>query len=47
MDPIALMELVFGAFYGLIRAHLEGRVEFDDALIESAEVACWDAVAAT
>ncbi len=46
MDPVALMELVFGAFYGLIRAHLEGRVAFDDALIESAEAACWDAVAA-
>ena len=45
LDPTALMELVFGAFYGLIRAHLEGRLELTDALIEAAESACWDAVA--
>ncbi len=45
LDPTALMEIVFGAFYGLIRAHLEGRVELTDALIRDAEEACWDAAA--
>ncbi len=45
LDATALMELVFGGFYGLIRAHLEGRVELTDALIREAEEACWDAAA--
>lgn len=45
LDPTALMEILFGAFYGLIRAHLEGRVELNDALIQDAEEACWDAAA--
>jgi AcrR family transcriptional regulator len=45
LDPTVLMELVFGAFYGLIRAHFEGRVELTDELIADAEAACWDTVA--
>lgn len=45
LDATVLMELVFGAFHGLIRAHYEGRVELTDDLIASAEEACWDAVA--
>ncbi len=45
LDPIVLMELVFGGFYGLIRAHYEGRVKLTDELVASAEAACWDTVA--
>ena len=45
LDPTVLMELVFGAFYGLVRAHFEGRVELTDELIANAEQACWDTVA--
>lgn len=45
LDPTVLMELVFGAFYGLIRAHQDGRVELTDELIANTEQACWDAVA--
>jgi TetR/AcrR family transcriptional regulator, repressor of fatR-cypB operon len=46
VDPMVLMELVFGAFNGLFRAHLEGRVFMDDATLAQAEQACWDAVKA-
>lgn len=45
LDATVLMELVFGAFYGLIRAHFEGRVDLTDELIAAAEQACWDTVA--
>ena len=41
-----LMELVFGAFIGMMRAHWEGRVVLDAADRELAEQACWDAIAA-
>lgn len=41
-----LMELVFGAFNGTMRAHYEGRLEVTDAVAEQAEQACWDAIAA-
>ncbi len=44
LDATVLMELVFGAFVGMMRAHWEGRVELNDAVIEQAEQACWDAV---
>lgn len=44
LDATVLMELVFGAFVGMMRAHWEGRVELTDAVIEQAEQACWDAV---
>lgn len=44
-DAHVLMELCFGAFVGLMRAHWEGRVELDEATIAAAEQACWDAVA--
>ena len=39
------MELVFGAFVGMMRAHWEGRLALDAALIAGAEQACWDAIA--
>ena len=40
-----LMELMFGAFIGMMRAHWEGRIPLDEAVIAEAEQACWDAVA--
>lgn len=48
IKPLAaevLMELVFGAFVGMMRAHWEGRFELTDAVIAAAEEACWDTVA--
>ena len=42
--PMLLMELVFGAFNGIIRAHMEGRLILDAAAIDAAEAACWDAI---
>ncbi len=45
LDAVVLMELVFGAFHGLIRAHYDGRIELTDELVDQAEAACWDAVA--
>lgn len=44
MAPELLMELVFGAFNGMFRAQLEGRVTLDEAAIAAAEEACWDTV---
>ncbi len=44
MPAILLMELMFGAFNGMIRAHWEGRIVLDDDTIAAAEAACWDAV---
>jgi AcrR family transcriptional regulator len=46
LDARLLMELVFGAFVGMMRAHWEGRLDLDDAAIAGAEQACWDAIAA-
>jgi hypothetical protein len=43
--PMLLMELVFGAFNGLVRAGQDGRIVLDDAAFDAAEAACWDAVA--
>lgn len=40
-----LMELVFGAFIGMMRAHWEGRIELSADELTAAEQACWDAVA--
>jgi AcrR family transcriptional regulator len=44
VEPQLLMELVFGAFNGIMRAHYEGRIVLDDAHLAAAEAACWDAV---
>jgi AcrR family transcriptional regulator len=41
-----LMELVFGAFVGMMRAHWEGRVELTPEVRDLAERACWDMIAA-
>ncbi|GMV39526.1 MAG: hypothetical protein AMXMBFR64_12420 [Myxococcales bacterium] len=43
--PALLMELVFGAFIGMMRAHWEGRVALTEDDRELAERACWDTVA--
>ena len=40
-----VMELVFGAFIGMIRAHADGRLELTPAAQALAEQACWDAIA--
>lgn len=47
VEPMLLMELVFGAFNGMFRAHVEGRIRLDDKAIRDAEEACWDAVSKT
>jgi TetR/AcrR family transcriptional regulator, repressor of fatR-cypB operon len=45
LDASILMELVFGAFVGMMRAHWEGRVQLSAQAIAEAEAACWDTVA--
>jgi AcrR family transcriptional regulator len=40
-----LMELVFGAFTGMMRAHWERRIELTPEVLREAEQACWDTVA--
>lgn len=46
LDPRIMMELVFGAYNSLMRAEYEGRIDLTPELIEQAEQACWDLVAA-
>jgi TetR/AcrR family transcriptional regulator, repressor of fatR-cypB operon len=46
MDTVLLMELLFGSFVGMMRAHWEGRIELTDAALESARASCWDMMAA-
>lgn len=46
LDPVALMELTFGAFNGMMRAHYDGRLALTDEIITATERACWDMVAA-
>lgn len=45
LEPTILMELVFGAFVGMIRAHWEGRIALTPEAIHGAAEACWDAIA--
>ena len=44
LDAKVLMELMFGAFVGMMRAHWEGRIHLTDEVVRDAEQACWDAV---
>ena len=44
IDPRVLMELIFGAFIGMMRAHWEGRIHLDDSVVAGCEQACWDAI---
>jgi len=45
LDAWVLMELVFGAFIGFMKAHWEGRIQLNEQVIADAEQACWDCVA--
>jgi TetR/AcrR family transcriptional regulator, repressor of fatR-cypB operon len=45
LDAWVLMQLIFGAFIGMMRAHWEGRITLTDDVVRGAEQACWDAVA--
>ena len=45
VDPSALMELIFGAFVGLMQAGYEKRIELSDETTAQLEAACWDTVA--
>jgi AcrR family transcriptional regulator len=45
LDASILMELIFGAFVGMMRAHSEGRIVLSEQAIADAEEACWDAIA--
>ncbi|MDQ3340037.1 MAG: TetR family transcriptional regulator [Myxococcota bacterium] len=44
LDTWVLMELIFGAFVGMMRASYEGRVQLTEETIAGAEQACWDAI---
>jgi len=46
VDATVLMELSFGAFVGMMRAHWERRIELTPEVIAKAEEACWDTVSA-
>ncbi len=45
MNVTLMLELVFGAFVGMMRAHYEGRLALDEDMLRDAEQACWDAIA--
>jgi AcrR family transcriptional regulator len=46
LDPAMLMELAMGAFLGVFRAGLEGRIALDKPMLMAAERCCWEAVRA-
>ncbi len=46
LDPSLLVELANGAFLGVFRAGLEGRVPLDKKTLMDAERCCWEAVRA-
>jgi TetR/AcrR family transcriptional regulator, repressor of fatR-cypB operon len=45
-DPLLLMELVNGAFLGIFRAGIEGRLKLTKELFAVAEQCCWEAIRA-
>jgi AcrR family transcriptional regulator len=45
LDARVLMELVFGAFVGMMRAHWENRIVLTEDVMRDAEQSCWDAIA--
>ena len=45
-DPLLLMELINGAFLGIFRAGIEGRLKLTRELFALAEQCCWEAVRA-
>ena len=44
-STVLLMELVFGAFIGMMRAHWEDRIDLKGDERSLAEQACWDTIA--
>jgi AcrR family transcriptional regulator len=44
MPTLLTMELVFGAFVGMMRARWEGRIELTPESLREAEQACWDLI---
>jgi AcrR family transcriptional regulator len=46
LDPAMLVELANGAFLGVFRAGLEGRIPLDKPTLMAAERCCWEAVRA-
>jgi len=45
-DPLLLMELINGAFLGVFRAGIEGRLKLTKELFAVAEQCCWEAIRA-
>lgn len=45
VDTMLMMELVFGAFTGMMRAKWENRIVLTPAALNDAEQACWDLIA--
>jgi AcrR family transcriptional regulator len=45
-DPILLIELANGAFLGIFRAAIEGRLELSKRMFMEAEQCCWEAIRA-
>lgn len=45
-DPLLLMELINGAFLGIFRASVEGRLKLTKELFMIAEQCCWEAIRA-
>jgi TetR/AcrR family transcriptional regulator, repressor of fatR-cypB operon len=46
IDPTLLLELVNGAFIGVFRAAVQGRLPLTKATLMAAEQCCWEAIAA-
>ena len=46
VDPVLLMDLVNGAFLGVFRAGIEGRLKLTKELFMVAEQCCWEAIRA-
>jgi TetR/AcrR family transcriptional regulator, repressor of fatR-cypB operon len=46
LDPAMLVELVNGAFLGVFRAALEGKIPLRKETLMDAERCCWEAVRA-
>ncbi|MCA9672349.1 MAG: TetR/AcrR family transcriptional regulator [Myxococcales bacterium] len=46
VEPMLLMELTFGAFNGMMRAHWEGRIALDQRTLDDAREAAWRLIAA-
>ena len=45
MEPALLIELLFGAFIGMMRAQWDGGADLNERAIDDARAACWDLVA--